>query len=253
MAEPRRTLTRGLDQVEALAVRHGVLVDAVDAGTAWTVVVAANRHCVRAEDKPKMLETAYKLDAWSSQLRTQRLTLAFSFNDSFQAAAFLQPELSCDHSPTLVPPMRTAVTDLPVPAARSRFNGFHLEGMRLLHLVRQVVHDWEREVADAEHFLGAAGIQLSGFAMYIAATRQAIGESLSALETAYMVSVQSIHLPLLAKGHKGALPVWLRLLREAGISQQRRADLVADLEAQFPDIVALVRRVWEDRDEESWP
>lgn len=120
--------TRGLDQVEALAVRHSALVDAVDAGTTWAIVTASNDHCVHPADQPQLLAAAFKMDAWTSGLRHQRIKLAVSFNDSFQAAALLQPELSCDHSPTLVPPLRTAVTDLPVPAARSRFNGFHLEG-----------------------------------------------------------------------------------------------------------------------------
>ncbi|SLI17125.1 Uncharacterised protein [Mycobacteroides abscessus subsp. massiliense] len=244
--------TRGLDQVEALAVRHGAVVDAVDAGTTWAIVTAANDHCVSPADQPQMVEAAYKMDAWASGLRHQRLKLALSFNDSFQAAALLQPELSCNHSPTLVPPLRTGVTDLPVPAARSRFNGFHLEGMRLLHILRQVVHDWEREVADAEHFLGAAGIRLYEFPMYIALMRQAIDESRAALETAYMVAVQSFYLPLLRKGRTGALTVWVQMLREAGISQESREGVVAGLETEFSDVVALVRRVQEARGE-SWP
>lgn len=244
--------TRGLDQVEALAVRHSALVDAVDAGTTWAIVTASNDHCVHPADQPQLLAAAFKMDAWTSGLRHQRIKLAVSFNDSFQAAALLQPELSCDHSPTLVPPLRTAVTDLPVPAARSRFNGFHLEGTRLLHLLRQVVQDWEREVADAEHFLSAAGIRLYEFPMYIALTRQAIDESRAALETAYMVAVKSFYLPLLRKGRTGALAVWVQMLRDAGINQECRVEVVAGLESEFPDVVALVRRSQEARGE-SWP
>lgn len=244
--------TRGLDQIEALAVRHSALTDAVDTATAWTVVAAANHHCVAADDQPGMLETAYKLAGCSSQMRHQRMMLAVSFNNSFQAAALVQPDLSCNHSPTLVPPLRTGVTYLPGSAGASRYNGTLAEGMWLLPLTRQSVQGWENEVADAEHFLGGAGIRLSGLSMYVSVMRQAIAESLAAIEAAYMVAVQSIHLPMLTKGHKAALPAWIQMLTDAGISQERRAEVVDGLEAQFPDIVALVRRV-RGEDGESWP
>ncbi|WP_255783523.1 hypothetical protein [Mycobacteroides abscessus] len=249
---PVNAKTRGIDQVEALAVRHSALVAAVDAGAVWTVVAAANRYCVGADEQPKMLEAAYKLDSCSSQLRHLRIVLAVSFNDTFQAAALLQPELSCNHAPTLVPPLRTGVGDLRGSASAGRYNGTHVEGMGLLPVVRQRVQGWESEVADAEHFLSAAGIQLSGFSMYSTAMREAIDESLSALETAYMAAIESIHLPMLRKGRKAALLAWLHLLKDAGISPERRAEVVTDLEAQFPDIVNLVRRV-QDEHGESWP
>jgi hypothetical protein len=222
---PETDWTRGVDQVETLGVRHSGLLSAVESAAVWAVTATTNERSVLDDDRPAMFGKACRLDAWAGTMRREAFSLATSFEDPFLAAAFLQPQLSASSLPTLVPPLRNAVKDLPGSPTPFRYNGFHPEAMGLLPLMRTRVHEWETEVADATHFLAQAGIATHSLGWYSASMRQAADGAIAALEWAYMMTVKALHF----KTGAGLTPSFVKMLVDAGITRDSWEKALVDL------------------------
>jgi hypothetical protein len=243
----RRAYRRGLDQLEVMAAQHADWLmcirlghrwaSAFGPGVGWTTddgLVLQSRPLVR-----------YALDL--ARLDSELMDAAAKWTRSLEdpaAAAAARPV-----SPLLPPPRDGQVC----PVSLVGFQPHYLEGLDYIGAFEAASPHlwtprdaWAAQVADAPHFLSAAGIRTDGLHVYVDAVQQVLNKAYETAQATYAGAVAATFGRLLMRtwdhGAQGnALVLWMRALAHGGIGVGQRNAVLRGLEPAFGEAVARCR------------
>lgn len=238
---------RGLDQLEVMAgqqadwlmwIRLGHRwASAFGPGVGWTTddgLVLQSRPLARY---------ARQLGRLDSELMDAELEWARSLEDPAAAAA-ARPV-----APLLPPPRDGQVC----PVSLVGFQPHYLEGLDYIGALeagspdRWTLRDaWAAQVADAPHFLSAAGIRTDGLHVYVDAVQQVLNKAYETAQATYAGAVAATYgrLLLMTWDHcsqGNALVLWMRALAHGGVDVAQRQAVLRGLEPAFGEAVARCR------------